>query len=235
VALALCIPLVAGPGVTAGATTTPIAEPSIAAVSPAGDGAGALVWLLPVGVVLIVAGGYVIYTSRPGTGGALTAVRGCEGVEDTWRVAVRRYDEVCRDLQRARGQLAESRQKLADARRHLAQLEAARTTPAGTGGVGYHDIPEGGTVTVEGLEALIRTARSVVESFVGDVRLNEESAASWEAQLGKATASEARARAAFEACIGAAVPVPPPCPSSETTAEADDVPELSGGTPTGQI
>jgi hypothetical protein len=232
VALALCVPLGAGLGVTAGATTTPFAEPFIAAVSPADDGAGLLVWLLPVGVVLIVVGGYVIYTARAGTKQARTALRGCEGEEGTWRVAVRRYDEACRDLQRARGQLAESRQKLADAGRHLAELEGARASEPGPGGAGYHDLPEGGTVTPEGLEALIRTARSVVESFDGDVRLNEESVAGWETQLSEATASEAGARAAFEGCIGAAVTLPAPCPGDETTAQADDVPQRSGGTPT---
>ncbi len=198
------------PETTAGAQAPPTTQPPS---DDDDDGTSPLVWFLPLGIVVIVVGGYVIYTNRRDADEVLTAIKDCAKEEAAWRAAVQRYTEVCEDLQRALRELAESKRKLAEAKARATALETARKTSAGTGGVDYHHLPEGGTVTTEGLDAMIGTARRSVEMYENEVRLNQESVDRWKQHLKEATDAEASARAAYEACIGAKVDAPDPCPT----------------------
>lgn len=180
---------------TTGTTATTAGEPATS------EGGSVLPAVLIIVGLLLLGGGAFLFFRRP--------TDPCEELRKQWEAAEARRRTIAEELDKAKAYLDEWETRRAGIEAELAELERASAIGSVTeGGVEYKVLPGEGRVTAEGLDEIIASTRSHLESARQAEASAAESVARWEANLAEAAAAAAEAKAAYDACVGAAPETP---------------------------
>lgn len=194
------------PSTTTGATTTtapptttaPASTTSSAATTSSGSGSTPGI-LVALGGMAVIAGVWMLSRKKP-----------CDDLLAAWKAAERRHRMTNDALQEAQATLDQRRARTAELEAELARLEAASAMGEVTeGGVAYKLLPGEGRVTAEGLESIIDSTRSQLDSARTAEADAEGSVEHWKTEMNRTAAEAEAARMAYEECIAAATPPPP--------------------------
>ena len=165
---------------------------------------GSFPWLIPLGFgfVLLIAGGWMFFTSRDG------ADKDCDDEKAAWDAALEHLKEVRTELDEYKRDLDENIANINQARKDLKKAKAAKRT-SGSVGDGSTSHPfEGGLITTEGLDQLIADTERLLGTY--EAHLPDRQARFDRAliRFDAARDAEQTAREAYAACIGATLSAP---------------------------
>lgn len=176
---------------------------------PADDGTPAaedssFPWLIPLGFgfVLLIAGGWMFFTSREG------AEKDCDKERAAWDAALEHLKEVRSELDEYKRDLDENIANINQARKDLKKAKTAQRTSGALGdGPIVHPLGDG-LITSEGLDQLIADTERLLATY--EAHLPDRQARFDRAliRFDAARDAEQAAREAYAACIGATLSAP---------------------------
>lgn len=127
----------------------------------------------------------------------------CSKLLELWQSAEARVKKGEKGLSEARATLTSAKQRVSELEAELASLEKAAGSYVTEHGTNYHLIP-GGRVTSDGLADITASVKRNLESARARVKSEEKNVSQWEQRVNELRAGADKAKAAYEACVGAA-------------------------------